>query len=116
MRARVAAWQLLRVAEEVGKELTMAQLCDLARGLGGGGGKDKDTDAAKGKSKGKGRARGKEKASVDVHEVAGGKVELSREVRVYVCVALAAVAGVASWMRVVGCLDEPDPALLRWIW
>ena len=88
MRARVAAWQLLRVAEEVGKELTMAQLCDLARGLGGGGGKDKDkdTDAAQGKSKGKGRARGKEKASVDVHEVAGGKVELSRDVRVYVCV------------------------------
>ncbi|RPD55580.1 ATP-dependent DNA helicase [Lentinus tigrinus ALCF2SS1-7] len=86
-RARVAAWQLLRVAEEVGRELTMAQLCDLARGLGGGGGKEKAPDAAKSRGKGRG-GKGKEKASVDVHEVAGGKVELSREQTETLCVRL----------------------------
>ncbi len=59
----------------------MAQLCDLARGLGGGGGggggASKD---AGGTGRGKGKGRAKEKASVDVNEAAGGKVELSREV------------------------------------
>ncbi len=79
VRGRVAAWQLLRVVEEAGQELTMAQLCDLARGLGGGSAKEKEPAAAA-KGKGKGRGRGKEKAYVDVHEVAGGKVELSKEV------------------------------------
>ena len=52
----------------------MAQLCDLARGLGGGAGN------AEGSGGKKGRGRTKEKASVDVSEVAGGKVELSKEV------------------------------------
>ncbi|KAI0699173.1 P-loop containing nucleoside triphosphate hydrolase protein [Cerioporus squamosus] len=87
VRGRVAAWQLLRVAEEAGKELTMAQLCDLARGLGGGSAKEKEPAAAA-KGKGKGKGRGKEKPSVDVHEVAGGKVELSKEQTETLCVRL----------------------------
>ncbi|RDX41672.1 ATP-dependent DNA helicase [Lentinus brumalis] len=87
VRGRVAAWQLLRVVEEAGQELTMAQLCDLARGLGGGSAKEKEPAAAA-KGKGKGRGRGKEKAYVDVHEVAGGKVELSKEQTETLCVRL----------------------------
>ena len=73
-RARVAAWQVLRVAEDTRKELTLTQLCDLARGLGS------SATASVGKGKGKGRA--KEKVTVDLERAAGGRVELSKEVRV----------------------------------
>ncbi|KAI0674662.1 P-loop containing nucleoside triphosphate hydrolase protein [Trametes maxima] len=82
--ARVHAWKILRVAQAVhraGQQATMAQLCDLARGLGGGG-------AADGGVKGKGKKHAKAKASVDVEEVAGSKVELSREHTETVCVRL----------------------------
>ena len=72
-RTRLAAWRLLRVATDARKELTMTQLCDLARGLG--------SSAAAGTGKGKGKGRAKEKVTVDLERVAGGKVELSKEVR-----------------------------------
>ncbi|EJF56547.1 ATP-dependent DNA helicase [Dichomitus squalens LYAD-421 SS1] len=80
VRTRVAAWQLLRVAADAGRELTMTQLCDLARGLG--------SSAAAGPGKGKGKGRAKEKATVDLDRVAGGKVELSREHTEALCVRL----------------------------
>ncbi|KAI0747102.1 P-loop containing nucleoside triphosphate hydrolase protein [Daedaleopsis nitida] len=83
VRTRVVAWQILRVLKAAGGGVTMAQLCDLARGLGGS---NKAQDASEGRGKGKGRA--KEKVSVDVHEVAGGKVELSKEQTEAVCVRL----------------------------
>ena len=50
----MAAWQLLRVAEAAGKEVTMAQLCDLARGLGGGAAREANPG---GRGRGKGRIR-----------------------------------------------------------
>ncbi|KAH9930482.1 ATP-dependent DNA helicase [Epithele typhae] len=74
--ARLAAWRLLRVAQAAGRDLTMAQLYDLARGKetpvsgGGGGGSGRG---------GKGKGSGKGKAHVDVDAVAGGKNELTRE-------------------------------------
>ncbi|KAI0646663.1 P-loop containing nucleoside triphosphate hydrolase protein [Trametes meyenii] len=85
--ARLHAWKILRVAQAVhraGQQATMAQLCELSRGLGGGGG----GGAADGGAKGKGKRRAKAKASVDVEEVAGSKVELSREHTEAMCVRL----------------------------
>ncbi|TFY70683.1 hypothetical protein EVG20_g2334 [Dentipellis fragilis] len=82
-RARIAAWQILRVAEEARRELTMAQLCDLARGLGGASGKEPPAGG-----RGRGRGKGKEKVSVDVSAVTGGKVDLSKEQTEILCVRL----------------------------
>ncbi|KAA1473234.1 ATP-dependent DNA helicase [Dentipellis sp. KUC8613] len=81
-RARVAAWQILRVAEEAGRDLTMAQLCDLARGLGGAAAKEPPAGGRRG------RGKGKEKVSVDVGAVTGGKVDLSKEQTEILCVRL----------------------------
>ncbi|PIL28261.1 transporter [Ganoderma sinense ZZ0214-1] len=78
VRGRVAAWQVLRVAEDTRREVTLTQLCDLARGLG--------SSAAASVGKGKGRA--KEKLTVDLERVAGGKVELSKEHTEALCVRL----------------------------
>ncbi|KAI1789477.1 ATP-dependent DNA helicase [Ganoderma leucocontextum] len=78
MRGRVAAWQVLRVAEDTRKELTLTQLCELARGLG--------SSAATTVGKGKGRA--KEKVTVDLERAAGGKVELTKEHTEALCVRL----------------------------
>lgn len=70
-RGRVAAWQVLRVAEDAREGLPLAKLCDRARGLG----------SATTTSVGKGKGRAREKATVDLERVAGGKVGLTKEVR-----------------------------------
>ena len=75
---RLPAWQLLRLASR--QQATMAQLCDLARGSRTAGAA---SSGAKGRGRGKGRA---EKVPVDIQEVAGGKVELTKEVRSHSCV------------------------------
>ncbi|KAL7283937.1 hypothetical protein ACG7TL_001209 [Trametes sanguinea] len=79
--ARLPAWQLLRLVSR--QQFTMAQLCDLARGVGGG-----NAGAAGGGAKGKGKGRSKGKVAVDIEEVAGGKVELSKEQTEVLCVRL----------------------------
>ncbi|KAI0336584.1 ATP-dependent DNA helicase [Cubamyces sp. BRFM 1775] len=79
---RLPAWQLLRLASR--QQATMAQLCDLARG-------SRTAGAASSGAKGRGRGRGKgraEKAPVDIQEVAGGKVELTKEQTEALCVRL----------------------------
>ncbi|CDO71133.1 hypothetical protein BN946_scf184845.g3 [Trametes cinnabarina] len=78
---RLPAWQILRIAGS--QQATMAQLSDLARGLGGA-----SAGAAGGGVKGRGKVRGKEKVAVDLEEVAGGKVELSKEQTEVLCVRL----------------------------
>ncbi|KAI0634704.1 P-loop containing nucleoside triphosphate hydrolase protein [Trametes polyzona] len=92
--ARVPAWQLLRIVAAAARgkqQLTIAQLCKLARGLRvAGAGDSAEGDGAKGRGRGRGRGRraAQEKESVDVQEVAGGKVELSEEQTEALCVRL----------------------------
>ncbi|CAD6898245.1 unnamed protein product [Tilletia caries] len=75
-----AGWQVLKVAQDVhrgGGRLTLAQLADIVRGLGGG----RYTVSAVADDSGGGR-KGKQKGGggfVDLNEVAGGKVELSKD-------------------------------------
>ncbi|KAI9061598.1 ATP-dependent DNA helicase [Trametes sanguinea] len=78
---RLPAWQLLRLVSL--QQITMAQLCDLARGVGGA-----SAGAAGGGAKGKGKGRAKAKVAVDIEEVAGGKVDLSKEQTEVLCVHL----------------------------
>ncbi|KZO97674.1 ATP-dependent DNA helicase [Calocera viscosa TUFC12733] len=69
----VQAWQLLRIVDAVcheGGRVTVGILSDLARGLAGG--------AFNVSSGGKKRKR-TEKAELDLEDVAGGKVELSKD-------------------------------------
>ena len=70
----VAAWQILRIVQAAGKEVTLTQLYDLARGAKTAGGGDAPSAVKKG------RGRAKATLTVDLDRVAGGKCELSREV------------------------------------
>lgn len=76
------SWQILKVSERVSRDggrLTVGMLSDLVRGAGGGG--FVADPGAKRKGKGKGKAtESKEKTSLDLDEIAGGKVALSKEV------------------------------------
>ncbi|KAL9936275.1 hypothetical protein V8E36_005117 [Tilletia maclaganii] len=74
------SWQVLKVAQDVhrgGGRLTLAQLADLARGLGGGrytvAVVDDDSGAHR---RGRGAAAG---GHIDLNAVCGGKVELSKD-------------------------------------
>lgn len=70
----VEAWQILKIVDSVkrqGGRLTHNGLGDLARGMGGGA-----FDVGSGKGKGK----TKEKQTLNLDEIAGGKVGLSRDV------------------------------------
>ncbi|KAE8224073.1 hypothetical protein CF319_g2987 [Tilletia indica] len=75
-----AGWQVLKVAQDVhrgGGRLTLAQLADIVRGLGGG----RYTVSAVDDESGGGR-NGKQKSGgghVDLNNVAGGKVELNKD-------------------------------------
>ncbi|KAH9849006.1 ATP-dependent DNA helicase [Lenzites betulinus] len=87
--ARLPAWQLLRIAAAAARanqQLTMAQLCKLARGLRVAAAGESAAGGAKGRGRGK-RAR-QEKESVDVQEAAGGKVELTETQTEHLCVRL----------------------------
>lgn len=69
----VEAWQILKILEYVQRHdgrLTLNTLSDVARGAGGGGFEG-------GKGKGKKQA---EKQSIDLDDVAGGKINLSKDV------------------------------------
>ncbi|KAI0824919.1 P-loop containing nucleoside triphosphate hydrolase protein [Trametes gibbosa] len=84
---RLPAWQLLRIAaaaDRANQQLTMAQLCKLARGLRVAASGESAAGGARGRGGGK-RAR-QEKESVDVQEVAGGKVELTETQTEHLCV------------------------------
>lgn len=68
------AWQILKIVESVqaqGGRITQNALGDLARGLGGGG-----FEA----TAGQGKRKAKEKHTLDINQVAGGKITLSRDV------------------------------------
>ena len=69
------AWQILRVAEEIkdrGVSITIKKLAEIARGLGGG-------TVSSGTKRKKGRsASGPE--TIDIEDVAGGKVDMKQEV------------------------------------
>ena len=70
------AWQILKVAEAIerdGGRVTLGMLGDLVRGSGGG-----SYGVAGGGRRGKGR--GKEKVGLDLEDIAGGKVKLSKDV------------------------------------
>ncbi|KAI0777314.1 P-loop containing nucleoside triphosphate hydrolase protein [Trametes elegans] len=85
---RVPAWQLLRIAAALARtrqQVTLAQLCNVARGLGGADNDDGGGGGGRGRGKGKG---GQKKVSVDLQEAAGGKVELSKEHTEALCVRL----------------------------
>ena len=79
---RLPAWQILKAAEAVehcGSHLTMRQLVDIVRGLGHG-----KISARRIRYK-----RAQESMTIDMTEIAGGKVELSPEVRTYKAAMLA---------------------------
>lgn len=68
------SWQVLKVLEHVSRDggrITVGMLADLVRGAGGGA-----YSASTGGKKGK----GKEKISLDLDEVAGGKVTMNKNV------------------------------------
>ena len=74
------AWSLCKVAEHVSREggrLTIAMLSDLARGNAGG---SFDVNAKKKGRKGKQA----EKVGLDLDEICGGKIGLTKDVRVLV--------------------------------
>lgn len=69
----VEAWQILKIVAAVqrqGGRLTLNGLSDLARGAGGGA-----FDAG-----GNGKGKAKDKSTLDLKEVAGGKVGFSKDV------------------------------------
>jgi hypothetical protein len=71
----VEAWQILKIVAAVqrqGGRLTLNRLSDLARGAGGG------AFEAGGQGKGKGQG----KITLDLDEVAGGKIGFSKDVSV----------------------------------
>jgi hypothetical protein len=70
------AWQILKVAEAIehdGGRVTLGMLGDLVRGSGGG-----SYGVAGGGGRGRGKA--KEKVGLDLEDIAGGKVKLSKDV------------------------------------
>ena len=72
------AWQLLKIltaVEQDGGNLTLNMLAGLARGAGGG---MYDVSHGGGKKNGKGKT--KEKVALDLDDVAGGVVELTKDV------------------------------------
>ena len=73
------AWQILRVTQAIEQEsgrVTVSMLADLVRGVGGGA----FGVPSGGRGRGKGRSGNKEKVGLDLEEIAGGKVLLSKEV------------------------------------
>lgn len=69
------AWQILQVAQAIerdGGRVTLSMLADLVRGAGGG------VYGVGGGKRGKGKA--KEKVGLDLAEIAGGKITLSKDV------------------------------------
>jgi ATP-dependent DNA helicase Q1 len=71
------AWQILKIVDAVERQhgsLTLIGLVDLVRGNGGGA----FTTSTRGR-----KGQSKEKADLDLDDVAGGKVVLNRDVRVY---------------------------------
>lgn len=76
------SWQIIKVLEQVGRDggrITVGMLADLVRGVGGG-----SYAAAAGGKKGK----GKEKVSLDLNELAGGKITMNKNVRLAHCLVL----------------------------
>lgn len=72
----VQGWQILKVVEQVeieGGRVTIAMLSDLCRGAGG-----KGFDVPSGR-----RGKGKEKSELNLTEIAGGPVTLSKEVSIW---------------------------------
>lgn len=70
------SWQLLKIATAVhrsGGKLTVSMLAGLARGAAGGA-----YEIPRG---GKGKSKAKEKVDLDLDTVAGGTVDLSKDVR-----------------------------------
>ncbi|OBZ77261.1 ATP-dependent DNA helicase Q1 [Grifola frondosa] len=83
---RLAAWQILRIAEAVhqaGGSVTVAGLVDLARGNGGCN--FNVSDRGKGR---RGRSKSMGTDTLDLETVAGGKVDLSKEHIETLCVHL----------------------------
>jgi ATP-dependent DNA helicase Q1 len=74
------AWQLLKITAAVqqdGGNLTLNMLAGLARGAGGG---VYEVSHGGGGKKGKGKAKEKEKMTLDLDDVAGGVVDLAKDV------------------------------------
>ena len=79
----IEAWQLLKIAAEMEREggnLTLNMLAGLARGVGGA---TYEVTHKNGVKKGKGKA--KEKFALDLDDVAGGIVDLTKDVSNYPC-------------------------------
>ena len=73
----IESWICLKALEEIihsGGRVTLANLSDLVRGLGGG------SYGTLSEGKGRKRKSGGEKATLDLDEVAGGKVTLNKDV------------------------------------
>jgi ATP-dependent DNA helicase Q1 len=73
------AWQLLKIVTVVEKDkgnLTLNMIATLARGNGGG--VYEVTHGGRGR---KGKGKTKEKLGLDLDDIAGGKVDLSKDVR-----------------------------------
>jgi ATP-dependent DNA helicase Q1 len=77
----IESWRILKILEMVqsaGGRVTLANLADLVRGLGGGTFGVVDEGHGQGKKR---KAKlGAEKGSLDVQGLTGGKVELNKEV------------------------------------
>ena len=74
----LAAWTVLKVSESIesdGGRVTLGMLADLVRGAGGG-----SFQPSGGGKRGKGKAKQKEKVSLDLDDIAGGKIELGKDV------------------------------------
>lgn len=68
------AWQLLKVVKSISASdgrATLSMLTDLARGAGGG---------SFGVTSGRGKQKSKDKVDLDLDQICGGKVELSKDV------------------------------------
>jgi ATP-dependent DNA helicase Q1 len=78
------AWQLLKITAAVqqdGVNLTLNMLAGLARGAGGG---VYEVSHNSGGKMGKGKAKEKEKLTMDLDDIAGGVVDLTRDVSPFV--------------------------------
>lgn len=72
------AWQLLKIAtavEQDGGSLTLNMLAGLARGVGGGA-----YEVSHGSGRKNGKGKSKEKMAMDLDSVAGGAVDLTKDV------------------------------------
>lgn len=73
----VEAWQILKIsdaANRLGGRITLNKLADLVRGNGGGALEVQEGGRRKGKDK------AKEKVDIDLEQIVGGKVGLSKDV------------------------------------